>query len=250
MSQKSKLLCVFCFALTFAFVTQVDAPRLEAQSGTRSIVVPGAPVAPATQSVLGSDAVVSSEYLPMEYEVIPSSFPTQPAASCGCGKKSCLGKRGCKGCALLKKKSCPQCDCDFCELKVSKTKDKKKCFEVEQKEVCIPAVRLPWQKNCPPKRSKVRVINVLKSKTYECPGCKYEWKVYEPEVPKSPSESSSASPSGSSSKPAANSAVDEASKVEEVDPVDPSAPKMNDLKIPEIEKLDLDTVPKPPVIIK
>ena len=174
----------------------------------------------------------------------PFAAPIQSAKPCGCGVKGCLGKRSCKLFAS-RTKSCPQCDCDFCELKVSKTKDKKKCFEVTQKEVCIPAVRLPWKKNCPPKRSKVRVINVLKSKTYECPGCKYEWKVHEPDVPKSPSSDSKDSSKGSSS--AGSSTRDSAPNlVEEVDPVDPSAPKMNVLEVPEIKKLDLETVPSPP----
>lgn len=86
------------------------------------------------------------------------------------------------GCASCRKKvACPQCDCQFCELDVKKGEVEKTCFKTEQKEVCIPAVRLPWKKNCPPTRSKVRTVNVLKKHKYKCPKCQYKWNVHEPE---------------------------------------------------------------------
>ena len=199
-------------------------------------VVPVPYVQPTPQTVPGPYAAPAPFTIPA-----PIAAPVQSAKPCGCGVKGCLGKRSCK---LFKPrtKSCPQCDCDFCELKVSKTKDKKKYFEVTQKEVCIPAVRLPWKKNCPPTRSKVRVINVLSTKTYECPGCKYEWKVHEPEVPGNPSDAKASSAGDSKS---GSSTRDSAPDVlEEIDLVDPSAPKI--LEVPEIKKLDLETVPEPP----
>lgn len=183
-----------------------------------------------------SDVLISTEYL-------PAVSPTV-VAPCGCGKKNC----GCKlrRPNLLKStRSCPQCDCDFCELKVSKSKEEKTCFEVKQKEVCIPAVRLPWKKNCPPTRSKVRVVNVLSKKKYECPSCKYEWNVYEPEVPESPKSASNKSILDSSKSEASSNA--ETAPIKEVDPVEPVAPKMNVPEPPNVKELKLDTVPRPPV---
>ena len=99
---------------------------------------------------------------------------TASATSCGC-KSSC----GCKKSCL--KKASPQCDCQYCELDVKKGEVAKSSFKVEQKEVCVPAVRLPWKKNCPPTKSKVRTINVLKKHKYKVPKCEYKWSVHEPE---------------------------------------------------------------------
>lgn len=191
---------------------------------------------PALAHSVTSDVLISTEFLP---EVSPEVFATP----CGCGKKNC----GCKlKRPLLKsKKSCPKCDCDFCELKVSKSKEEKTCFEVKQKEVCIPAVTLPWKKNCPPTRSKVRVVNVLSKKKYECPSCKYEWNVYEPEVPEIPkSETTGSSIFGSSE---SGSSKADSAPIKEVDPVEPVAPKMNVPEPPDAKELKLDTVPRPPV---
>jgi len=188
-----------------------------------------------SESAVTHDVLISTEYLPA-IEV------AAPAPACGCGVKNC-------GCRLKRarrgaKVACPECDSDFCQLKVSKGKEEKKCFEVTQKEVCIPAVRLPWKKCCPLPKSKVRVVNVLKTKKYECPKCNYEWKVYEPEVPKA--ESSESSKSGlfgsSDSKDS-----DESAQVEEVDPVAPSAPKITVPEPPKASDLKLDSVPRPPV---
>lgn len=264
MTQISKLLVAFSFVFTFGLVVQIDSPQLKAQIVNKAcgcgvpkcggclkgMLFPvkqlpanikrqkpcdctscGEVAQPATvsQSVITSDVLISTEMLPQVSVVGPTAAP------CGCGKIGC-------GCKRLHKigltRKCPQCDCDFCELKVSKTKEKKKRFEVKQKEICIPPVRLPWKKCCPPTKAKVRVINVLGTKSYECPKCKYEWKVHEPEVPESPTKSKSAASEESSTSESS------APKIEEVDPVAPEAPKMN---IPEVEKLDLETVPRPPV---
>ena len=177
-----------------------------------------------------SDVLISQEYL-----------PHAAAATCGCGsgKPDCGCRKSRPKLAIPKRVECPDCDCDFCELKVSKTKEKKKCFEVKQKEVCIPAVRLPWKKNCPPAKSKVRVVNVLSTRSYECPKCKYEWTVHEPEAPQTKEDASS-----TASSPATSSSDAEDNVVEEVDPVAPQAPKINE--IPDVESLDLETVPEPP----
>jgi hypothetical protein len=62
------------------------------------------------------------------------------------------------------------------------TKEKKTCFKIEQKLVCVPKVRLPWKKDCPPGISKTRTVTVLKKHSYECEQCGYKWSVLDPEV--------------------------------------------------------------------
>lgn len=190
------------------------------------------------QSVVTSDVVISTEYLP--------EVTMAPGASCGtCAKQGCLGCKSKRSCFLKKKVVCPSCDCDFCELKVDKTEEEKTCFEVKQKEVCIPAVTLPWKKNCPPTKSKVRVVNVLGKKKYKCPACKYKWSVYEPEAPQSPEPQKSESLFGSSDDDAKEAEV---APIEEVDPVAPKAPKMNVPEPPNAKDLKLDSsVPALPV---
>lgn len=175
------------------------------------------------QQQVVSDVLISQEYLP---EITSSA--------CGCKKPSCTG---CKQRRVLRTPS-PQCDCDFCELKVSKTKEKKKCFEVKQKEICVPPVRLPWKKCCPPTKAKVRVVNVLSTKSYDSPSCKYEWKVFEPETSKSADSSGAVKVNMSDSTTA--SSVDAAA------PVSSSAPKMMPA-LPNPDKVDLNSVPRPPV---
>jgi len=279
MTQLSKLLIAGCFAFAFGLVLETSAPQLEAQIVRNACgcgnakcggclkgklfpaKLPTKKVRPkkscqceacqkaAGKSVVTSDVLISREYLPgatsvpmevapvpMEVAPVPIATVVPIAAPCGCGKKRCR----CKPVRKIRVPQmpiAPQPDCDFCELKVSKTKEKKKRFEVTQKEVCIPPVRLPWKKCCPPTRAKVRVVNVLKSKSYEAPGCKYEWKVYEPEVPKTDSDSSNKAVEASA----------ETAPVKEVDPVDSSAPEMKVPEVPQVEKLDLENVPDPPV---
>ena len=114
-----------------------------------------------------------------------------PMAVTGCGGQ-CGG--GCRSCKLRrpirqprqKCVNCPQCNSDQCELKTEKGESKKSCFKVEQKEVCIPAVTLPWKKHCPKTTSKMRVVNVLKKHSYKCPSCEYSWEVMEPEAASEP----------------------------------------------------------------
>lgn len=149
----------------------------------------------------------------------PTPVYSAPATSCGCNN-------GCTACQ--KKVACPQCDCQFCELDVKKGEVEKTCFKTEQKEVCVPAVRLPWKKCCPPKRSKVRTVNVLKKHKYKCPECQYKWNVHEPEVFKEPT---------TAKKQAAESTVAEPSSSESTISTypDPSA-AMGDVPRPPLEK--------------
>ena len=98
------------------------------------------------------------------------------AAPAGCKCNSCKKRR--KIC-----RRCPKCQHDFCTLKCENEKVNKKCFDVDQKIVCIPKVTWPWQK-CPPKCAKTKTVNVLKTKKYQCCQCKYSWDICEPELPK------------------------------------------------------------------
>ena len=52
--------------------------------------------------------------------------------------------------------------------------------------MCIPAVRLPWKKCCPPKKSRIRTVNVLKTEKSKGEECEYKWSVHEPEEYKEP----------------------------------------------------------------
>ncbi len=145
----------------------------------------------------------------------------------------------CKRCQIRRrpKVSCPSCDCDFCELKIEKTTEKKPYFKVEQKEICVPSVWLPWKKSCPPKRSKVRVINVLKKDSYECPGCKYTWSVHEPPVPKTAQQIEQEQAEAEK----AEKAAAEAQAREKAATEEPPAPKVTP------DAFDLDQVPRPPI---
>jgi hypothetical protein len=103
---------------------------------------------------------------------------------CDCGNVGCQG-----GCRARKKcercntdcgcTQCPQCDGEICKLELDNSKVKKTCFKVEQEAICVPSVRLPW-KNCAPCTSKTRTVNRLKTHSYECPNCAYQWKLSEP----------------------------------------------------------------------
>ena len=256
MNQIQKLLTAACFVFAASFMFQVSPAVATAQVASHACGCGNAkcggclkgklfPVKKAVSVVKArkdcgcaacQDSQTIASQVTSDILISQTFLPEVAAAPCACGKKKC----GCRKSRPKRIRSkgipCPQCDCDFCELKVSKTKEKKKCFEVKQKEICIPPVRLPWKKCCPPTRAKVRVVNVLSSKSYECPACKYEWNVFEPEVPKAatPEDSSSASTSDK-----------ETPEINEVEPVPPSAPKMNEL--PDAEAIDLESVPRPPV---
>lgn len=85
---------------------------------------------------------------------------------------------------------CPECEqcfvpppSEFCQLKISNGKEKRECYEVEYKSICIPKVIPPWKRDCcEPLCGEVRSVKVLKRKSYECPRCEYEWSVQKPEL--------------------------------------------------------------------
>lgn len=139
---------------------------------------------------------------------VVSNAMTAVPLDCGCKVRADRGCRSCdsgtcgntcRACGKLRRpKTCPQCACDICLLELEHGKEKKTCFKTEQKLICVPPVRLPWQKCCPPGVSKTKTITVLKTHSYECPSCSYKWTVQEPVIaePTSASKPAEANPSG------------------------------------------------------
>lgn len=121
----------------------------------------------------------------------PSCVAVQPevvVSDCGCSKPGCLKGRQpirsrIQGCRLCQG-GCSQptkCEGDTCKLELDNSKVKKSCYKTEQKSVCVPPVRFPWQKCCPPGKSKTRLVTVLKKHSYECENCAYKWSVQKAE---------------------------------------------------------------------
>ena len=72
---------------------------------------------------------------------------------------------------------CPDCGTKVCTFKWVQKTVKKKVYKVECKDICIPAIRLPWQMCCDPKCGKVRTVKVLKTLEVKCTKCGCEWSV-------------------------------------------------------------------------
>lgn len=108
----------------------------------------------------------------------------EPTASdCGCDDANCRLKR--IGLRKSSRVACPECACEDCLLEIKPSTEKKTCFKVEEKVICVPAVRMPWNKCDPPTTSKSKTIKVLKKETYECPTCSYKWSVAKTSEPAS-----------------------------------------------------------------
>ena len=192
-------------AVILAMLTSVCS----AQSGSKTTVVPKAvpqAVAPdAVNYVFGDTSgnmIVGETIVPAQpaYETgsdITGSGYHMPAPAiqgCDCNGSNCTDCRpkrrrlscrckrlGCQGeCEVAAPKQMFQtCEGDFCKLSIKKGKETKKCFKTEQVPVCIPAVRLPWQKCCPPSKSRTRLVTKLKTEKYEVDSCSYKWSVEE-----------------------------------------------------------------------
>ncbi len=75
------------------------------------------------------------------------------------------------GCAI----KCPHCR-HVCKLTCEEVNEKKHCWQVECKPICIPRVKFPWEKcSDPPKCARLKYVYVLKKIEFECPSCKYVW---------------------------------------------------------------------------
>ena len=162
------LTSVIVLTFVFAFALTANAQCGDANCATCVQALP-APVPVVADCGCGQSACSSCQ-------------PTVIASPCGCKKAGCLKclsrlrKRCSGGCA-----QCPKCEGDVCELKLDKGKVKKSGWKTEQKSVCVPTVRMPWQKCCPPGTSKSRLVTVLKKHTYECESCSYKWSIQKPE---------------------------------------------------------------------
>lgn len=73
--------------------------------------------------------------------------------------------------------SCHSCGRKVCCPEVKPAKETRHCWEVEKKDVCIPAVRFPWMDCGQFRCGRVRKVNVLVEKDYEVDTCKYDWKI-------------------------------------------------------------------------
>ena len=116
---------------------------------------------------------------------------------CACGTAGCGGgcaierRAGCRKCGARRGcQKCPKCQVECCQLEIKTGESKETCFQTEQKIVCIPRVRMPWQKCCPPTKSKTRTVKVLKTHSFKCPSCEYKWSLIEPEIPESDGDKS------------------------------------------------------------
>ena len=72
---------------------------------------------------------------------------------------------------------CPSCGNAVCVPSREPEVDERYCWKVEFKQVCIPAIRWPWQSCCEPKCGKVKTVKVLEKVEYECDKCGYRWDV-------------------------------------------------------------------------
>lgn len=72
---------------------------------------------------------------------------------------------------------CPSCQScgGACVLQVEQVDDEETCYEVECKEICIPAVRFPWESCRIAKCGRTRIVSKLKEETRETKACEYKW---------------------------------------------------------------------------
>lgn len=89
--------------------------------------------------------------------------------------ESCLKGTCDHGCCEAE---CPCCQyfCKHvCKLTKETEDEKKHCWNVQCKPICIPKIRFPWEKCCQPKGATLKYVHVLKKHEYKCPSCKYVW---------------------------------------------------------------------------
>ncbi|PQO37995.1 hypothetical protein [Blastopirellula marina] len=65
-----------------------------------------------------------------------------------------------------------------CSPEVKEIETAHNCYADKCKDVCIPAIRFPWEDCCDPLRcGKVRSVKVLTKWEYKCPDCEVKWNV-------------------------------------------------------------------------
>lgn len=79
---------------------------------------------------------------------------------------------------------CPDCDEEVCQLSCVTGHEKRFCFDVDHKTICVPKVKLPWQNCCEPRTAETKHVKILNMKQYKCPKCKCKWSVVAPTPPK------------------------------------------------------------------
>lgn len=177
---------VRCWMLLLAALVMISGPS----NTTAQILAPGSRIQMANSLPfeIGASFSDSSSAWNEPAPAIQSEFPVIGAeATCGCQQCGCQ-QQGCSTCSQCQRggcrarggkscgrQRCPKCECEDCVLVAAPAEVTKVCFQTEQKLVCIPKVRLPWQQCCPPTRAKSRVVNTLKLHAYQCPTCSYTW---------------------------------------------------------------------------
>jgi len=178
--------------------------------------------------------------------VTTAPAPTVVASNCGqCEKASCSQ---CRLRSLRRSKTdcnqCPKCEGDICKLELDNGKVKKTCFKTEQKAVCVPAVRLPWMKSCPPGSSKTRLVTKLSKHTYECPKCSYKWTLQKPEEAESGMAPTPAQPQVFESTPVYDSYLPGSSTIEPTEPnIDSYTPPVEIMPQPMVTPMAVPTSP-------
>ncbi len=79
--------------------------------------------------------------------------------------------------AQTRQPCCSVCGQKVCVLNVSEDKESVTAFEVESKEICIPGLKLPWDKCGTRRCGGVRQICVLKEVKQEKTVCNYDWSI-------------------------------------------------------------------------
>jgi hypothetical protein len=72
---------------------------------------------------------------------------------------------------------CHACGRKVCYPEVKVKKVTRQCWEIERKEICIPAIRFPWMDCNQFHHGRVRVVKVFVPKEYEIEKCDYNWKI-------------------------------------------------------------------------
>jgi hypothetical protein len=191
--------------------TQPETPEIE------DSVAPVAPVPAEVQAmpstIVDGGAEIDSSAVPVETVLLgpdemsvtvagcSACMPAPVITECDCCQDACKNccsrrkvlKRGCgckrAGCRGGSSQSCEAAPCattglvpcegDTCKLELTKVEVKKTCFKAEQVSVCVPAVRLPWMKCCPPGTSKTRLVTKLSVEKDTVEKCGYKWKLVE-----------------------------------------------------------------------
>ena len=173
-----------CFGFCIGATLQTQAfqqVEIEVATTIPSEIISGG--TPAQPGFLGEfsrhegDSVVEFHHAPcVDCTPQPAVVPAKGGGTpkCGCKSGQLTGRLKAQ---IASVKSIP-CDEDVCRLGIEHVEEKKTCFKVEQKTICIPAVRLPWMK-CKPTVSKTKVVNRLTSHQHTTKKCQYKWDVQE-----------------------------------------------------------------------